>query len=89
MTNETELRASRRAVLWTGVSALAAALVPMRAFAQQKAKQKLVEYQEKPKGTQECDNCLQFVAPDSCKLVEGKINPKGWCQLYAPKPKTK
>jgi hypothetical protein len=89
MTNETELRASRRAVLWTGVSALAAALVPMRAFAQQKAKQKLVQYQEKPKGTQECDNCLQFVAPDSCKLVEGKINPKGWCQLYAPKPKTK
>jgi hypothetical protein len=27
------------------------------------------------------------VTPGSCKLVEGKINPKGWCQLYAPKPK--
>ena len=89
MTNETEFRASRRAVLWTAVSALAAAVVPGRALAQQKAKQKLVQYQEKPKGPQECDNCLHFVAPDSCKLVEGKINPKGWCQLYAPKPKTK
>ena len=89
MTNETELGVSRRAVLWTGVTALATALITTRAGAQQKAKQKLVQYQEKPKGTQECDNCLQFVAPDSCKLVEGKINPKGWCQLYAPKPKTK
>jgi High potential iron-sulfur protein len=55
--------------------------------AQQKAAKKLVQYQEKPKGTQECDECLHFVAPDSCKLVEGKISPKGWCSLYAPKPK--
>jgi hypothetical protein len=46
-----------------------------------------VQYQEKPKGPQECDNCLQFVAPAACKLVDGKINPKGWCQLYAAKPK--
>ena len=89
MTNETESHVSRRAVLWTGVGVLAGALVATRAAAQQKAKQKIVQYQEKPKGTQECDNCLHFVAPDSCKLVEGKINPKGWCQLYAPKPKTK
>jgi hypothetical protein len=88
MRNEAECQVSRRAVLWTGVG-LASALVATRATAQQKAKQKLVQYQEKPKGTQECDNCLQFVPPDSCKLVEGKINPKGWCQLYAPKPKTK
>jgi hypothetical protein len=87
MTNESEFQVSRRAVLWTGAGVLASALVATRATAQQKAKQKLVQYQETPKGTQECDNCLQFVAPDSCKLVEGKINPKGWCQLYAPKPK--
>jgi hypothetical protein len=48
---------------------------------------KLVQYQEKPKGTQECDGCLHFVAPSSCKMVDGKINPKGWCALFAPKPK--
>jgi hypothetical protein len=89
MTNETECQVSRRAVLLTGVGVLASALVATRAAAQQKAKQKLVQYQEKPKGTQECDNCLHFVAPDGCKLVEGKINPKGWCSLYAAKPKTK
>lgn len=39
------------------------------------------------KGSQECDNWLHFVPPSSCKVVEGKINPKGWCSLYAPKPK--
>jgi hypothetical protein len=87
MTDETGFRASRRAVLWTGVSALAATLIPVRVGAQPKIAQKLVQYQETPKGPQECDNCLQFVAPSSCKMVEGKINPKGWCQLYAPKPK--
>jgi hypothetical protein len=87
MIEDTEFRASRRAVLWTGVGALAATLIPARAGAQAKIPPKLVQYQEKPKGPQECDNCLQFVAPSSCKLVDGKINPKGWCQLYAPKPK--
>ncbi|HKW95324.1 MAG TPA: hypothetical protein VJX92_25790 [Methylomirabilota bacterium] len=54
---------------------------------QQKIAQNLVHYQQKPKGAQECDNCLHFVPPDSCKVVAGKINPKGWCALYAPKPK--
>lgn len=84
---EGEFRASRRAVLWATVTGVVAALAPARAGAQTKIAPKLVQYQEKPKGPQECDNCLQFVAPAGCKLVDGKINPKGWCQLYAPKPK--
>ena len=83
MTDET----SRRTVLRAGLGMLAGALIPARALAQQKIAQKLVQYQQKPKGAQECDNCLHFVPPDSCKMVEGKINPKGWCALYAPKPK--
>jgi hypothetical protein len=87
MTDDTWFKASRRAMLWTGVIAVAATLIPARAGGQAKIAQKLVQYQEKPKGPQECDNCLHFVAPSSCKMVDGKINPKGWCQLYAPKPK--
>jgi hypothetical protein len=47
----------------------------------------MVKYQEKPKGDLECDKCLHFEPPASCKLVAGKINPKGWCLLFAPKPK--
>jgi hypothetical protein len=86
MTDESRFKVSRRAVLRVGVGVLAA-LIPVRAGAQPKIAQKLVQYQEKPKGPQECDNCLHFVPPSSCKTVEGKINPKGWCQLYAPKPK--
>ena len=87
MTDETEFRVSRRAMLWTWLSALATILITAPAVAQQKIAQKLVQYQQKPKGAQECDNCLHFVPPDSCKVVAGKINPKGWCALYAPKPK--
>ncbi len=86
--SETERRTSRRAMLWTTVAVLAAATTaPTRTAAQAKIAQKLVHYQEKPKGNQECDNCLHFIPPASCKMVAGKINPKGWCQLYAPKPK--
>ena len=85
MKNESGFRGSRRALLRVGVGMLAA-LVPVKAGAQPKIAPKLVQYQEKPKGAQECDKCLQFQAPNSCKLVEGPINPKGWCVLFAPKP---
>jgi hypothetical protein len=72
----------RGALALTGLVGLSKA-----AAAQQKAAKKIVQYQEKPKGAQECDTCLHFVAPNTCKLVEGPINPKGWCALFAPKPK--
>lgn len=70
--------------------ALAAAIVggaAAAARAQSKAKQSLVQYQENPKGGQQCDNCLLWEPPASCKVVEGKISPKGWCAVYQPKPK--
>lgn len=51
-----------------------------------KATQKVVGYQETPKGAQRCDNCSQFEPPSSCKVVEGKINPAGWCKVYVKKP---
>ncbi len=69
------------------VLATGGAWTQARAQGQPKIAQNLVQYQQKPKGAQECDNCLHFVPPDSCKTVAGKINPKGWCALYAPKPK--
>ena len=84
--SETEASASRRALLMAGIGLMLAG-VPGRAGAQQKVAQKLVQYQEKPKGALECDKCLHFIPPSSCKMVDGKINPKGWCALFAPKPK--
>jgi len=77
----------RRTVLRGGLVLALTAGAARTAGAQQKAAKKMVQYQEKPKGTQQCDLCLQFIPPDSCKLVESPINPKGWCSLFAAKPK--
>ena len=79
---------SRRA--WLGSAALtfgagAFFLTPLRAKAQQKTKQADVKYQTMPKGNSKCAVCMQFQAPNACKLVEGEINPEGWCLLYTPK----
>jgi len=59
-----------------------------RAAAQQKIDRKLVQYQDTPKNGQKCSDCLQFVAPDGCKVVEGKISPNAWCAVFVAKPKT-
>jgi hypothetical protein len=83
---------SRRRLLqaWSGLVSFVLLgprlLAGRQAEAQAKASQQQVKYQQTPKGKQDCSNCLQFIAPDSCKLVAGKINPKGWCLLYAAKP---
>lgn len=83
---------SRRELLTSGLLAVPVAagliaLYPAAAGAQQKMAQKLVQYQKTPKKDQKCSTCLHFVPPDSCKMVEGKIDANGWCSLFAPKPK--
>jgi hypothetical protein len=50
-----------------------------------KAPQKVVKYQDTPKGEQRCDNCDLFEAPSSCKNVDGIIAPQGWCIVYRKK----
>ena len=32
----------------------------------------------------ECHRCEHFIEPHSCKIVEGFINPEGWCKYYEP-----
>ncbi len=56
-----------------------------QALAAAKLAQKSVSYQDAPKGRARCDACAQWVAPSSCKLVTGTINPAGWCTIFAPK----
>ena len=82
-----ETGCSRRAILRSGALALIGVGMSSRTEAQAKIAPNLVHYQAKPKGAQECDHCLHFVPPDACKMVAGKISPKGWCALFAPKPK--
>ncbi len=47
-----------------------------------------VKYQEKSINGKKCKECLHFLAAtNECKLVEGKINPEGWCTFYIKNPK--
>ena len=44
------------------------------------------QYQEQPKGDQNCANCMHFIAgSNTCQVVEGKVSPNGWCMLWAKK----
>ena len=79
-------RSKRRVLLGVGLAAATGA-ISVRVSAQSKLSKAQAKYQDKPKGDQRCDGCVQFVAPDGCKVVDGKINPSGWCMLYAAKPK--
>jgi len=79
------------AVIASG-AALGALMLKVEAPAQGGAvTQSVAKYQDKPHGTQQCDGCLQFVpgktssANGACKIVQGSINPKGWCMFFAPK----
>jgi hypothetical protein len=81
---------SRRTVLLRGVAGAtgaAALLAPARYAngAKMPLTSPVVAYQDSPKGPQQCDNCLQFQAPNLCKVVDGVISPSGWCKLWAKK----
>jgi hypothetical protein len=47
--------------------------------------QKSVMYQQTPKNGQYSSICQQFIPPSSCKVVEGEINPNGYCILFIKK----
>jgi hypothetical protein len=79
---------SRRVMLTGTALALGAAATgtaAIRAEAQQKISQANAKYQDHPNGNQQCDGCIQFQAPNACKIVESPINPKGWCQFFGAK----
>jgi hypothetical protein len=60
-------------------------LLTVRPAYAQKASKQAMKYQDKPNGDQKCSNCLQFVAPNSCKVVDGTISPDGYCIAWAKK----
>lgn len=77
---------SRRA--WLGGAAMVVgvgATCMMATSAAAKTSQKDAKYQDKPQGSDKCSGCTQFQAPDACQVVDGKISPEGWCQLFAKK----
>ncbi len=78
---------SRRVVLRGVVFAAGAAPVLLSGMgaAYAKVPKQSVSYRETPNAGNHCSICSNFVAPSSCKLVEGSINPDGWCGLFKPK----
>lgn len=47
-----------------------------------KVEQKLAEYNLKPMENF-CSECENFVPENSCRVVEGKIDPKGSCKFFS------
>ena len=82
-------RLSRRSVFRAAAMVAGAVvtgnLLTARSAHAQKASKEAMKYQDTPKGDQKCSNCLQFVAPDGCKVVDGKISPNGYCIAWAKK----
>jgi hypothetical protein len=80
---------SRRVLLKSAVvlagAACAGVGVQREARAQGKVSQAAMKYQDHPNGAEKCSNCLQFVPPDACKIVEGKISPNGYCIAWTKK----
>jgi hypothetical protein len=78
--------ASRRTILLQGIACgFASSVGPSTQASAAKMAQAAASYQGSPKNTQECDNCSQFQAPNSCQLVDGTISPLGWCKFYVKK----
>lgn len=78
-------RAALRGLVGVGIGAAAMSIAARQAAAQEKLAKNAVMYQETPKDGNECDKCVNWVAPNGCKIVAGEIHPKGWCVAYAPK----
>jgi len=83
--NDNTVDTSRRRILAGGIAVLAAGAAARRAKADDKLAQSIVQYQETPNAGAKCSDCVNFVAPNACKIVEGNINPNGWCVAFAPK----
>lgn len=83
----------RRRVIRLALAAGATLAVPTLARAQAKGTKAAFQYQEMPKNGQKCDQCAFWIpgpkpgARGACKVVEGDINPNGWCISFAPAPK--
>ncbi|MFY9968018.1 MAG: twin-arginine translocation signal domain-containing protein [Roseiarcus sp.] len=80
---------SRRKLL-QGVACAAAGVAVVSAAdsafaAKPKKSQADVAYQDSPHGSERCDNCEPFIAPNKCRTVEGTVSPQGWCKIYVAK----
>ena len=78
---------SRRHMPLVVVAAISAATAvnndPAAAAAEMKMSASAVGYQDHPNGDKQCSECVHFVPPSSCKMIEGTISPNGYCRIFA------
>jgi len=90
MDQESTSKISRRAAL-KQMSFLACtvpitiAVLTSSSGAQGKASKAAASYQDSPKGSQQCSGCINFIPPNTCKVVDGEVSPHGWCSLWTSK----
>ena len=75
----------KRVVVLSG-AACGGLLSNRQARAQAKASKAAMKYQDHPDGDKKCSECMQFMPPDGCKVVEGTISPNGYCIAFVKKP---
>ena len=81
---------SRRSAVKAVLSLVAGGLAASTARAQDagdqpKLDRKLTKYQYHPNAEgSHCSICSNFIAPASCKVIAGIIDPNGYCLAFAP-----
>jgi hypothetical protein len=86
-------RISRRNALKTGMTILAGSLATTAALADDdpdagKMAKSVVQYRyHHGPHDNHCAICANFLPPEACKLVAGKIDPNGYCTAFAAKKK--
>jgi hypothetical protein len=65
------------------IGAGAFAACPAGAAGWSKMTKKQAGYIERKKSAaQMCVQCLYFIDPNDCVIVQGPVSPKGWCTYY-------
>ena len=78
---------SRRLLLCgAGLFAASAVAAPGPAWAASKVPQGQAGYKPHASGAARCEKCAQFLPPTGCKVVDGIIDPSGYCNFFAPRP---
>jgi hypothetical protein len=91
--SEISRRAWLKALTLFSVAPIVLASIPAEA----KVNKAAVHYRDHPKGMQMCHICKYYIASGgrsagmcmgmmgtgACQLVQGRISPMGWCDLYS------
>ena len=70
-------------VVASGAALFVAAITTQRAEA--KMAQTAAGYQTSPKDGKKCADCALFIAPSSCRLIDGTVGPEGYCRFFVKK----